>query len=216
MAVGTLIGTVQVQGASPLFTFGFNDLNGSYSFDGSGGTLSIEPTAIADGGPFDSAGDVTRVFEPEETADYDAGFVALGTMANFLVTMDISGVTSSTASAVGSFTVMDTNGDQLVGDFAGSWFALGSFGTFDGLAQNVEFLSASGDGIFNGPGGGSFDMNIPFGPIYEGAFLSLETGVWFNESFDTADFQVTASFVPEPATMVMLLTGVLAVFRRRN
>lgn len=201
---------------APIFTFGFNDLTGSYEFDGSAGQFDVEATALADGGPFDSSGDVTRVLPPDMTANFDPGFVTLGTAADVVVQMAITNVTSNTADGVGTFLITDANGDQISGDISGTWRRNGLFGSFAGVATEVMLDSLSGDGTFDGPSGGAFDLAFPGGPTYSGAILVLETGSWFSSDFSDADVQVTASIVPEPAGCAVMALAALALTRPRR
>lgn len=206
-----------VADTDPLFTFGFTDLDGDYSDNGDRtGTFTAVATSEAMGGPYNSAGDVTRVLDPGDTANYDAGFVNLGTMADFTMSMDISDVTGSFANATGEFRVTDADGDYITGNISGTWERLsGNFGSFDGTAGNV-MLHTAGNGQFDGPSGGSWDMNLPFGPIYNGAIIVLETGSWFSDSFNDTNTQVEASIVPVPGAVVLGLIGFGALSRRRR
>lgn len=222
VSVALGVGAPALAAPSPLFTMGFTDLDGDYAADdGSSGTFTAIASQRSLGGPFDTAGDVTRVFGDGDTARYRSGFLGLGTAADVQLTMDVYDVTSSTAMADGSFTVTDANGDVLTGTISGQWRRLGGiFGSFTGLASNVRFVDASGDGMFDGPSGGSFSTSFPHGSLFEGAIIVLETGSWFSSSFANRNTQIEAAFVggviPAPGAALLGAIGLGMVGMRRR
>lgn len=199
----------------PHFTFGFTDLDGDYTASGAGGQFRAVASALASGGPFDSAGDVTRVAPPQSTADFDPGFAAMAGSLNVELTMDISNVTSDSAEASGSFTITDLNGDTITGEIAGAWNRLGSvFASFKGLLQNVALTNSSGDDRFDGSFGSGFSMLFSGQPL-AGAIIVLETGAWFDASFADQNTQVEASIIPAPSAAALGLIGLVMLARRR-
>lgn len=208
-----------VAAADPIVTFGFTDLDGDYTLTNPGnpalgGPFVARASAISTGGPYDSRGDVTRVLTPGDgTALFNQAFVAGADSLDFVLNMAIGNVTSSAATATGSFVLTDFDGDTITGNITGNWIRLGGvFGSFEGTLSNISFNSTA-DGQFEG-NIGSFPLTFPGGPLYDGAIIVLETGRWFTSNFSNADTQVEASILPEPASLVLLSLG-LAFARRR-
>jgi hypothetical protein len=204
-------------------SFGFTELNGSYDY----GTSTFTAVAVDDGigGRLRTAGDVTRVIAPAATADYDDGFVSLGSSADFQLTMTLSNITPTSADVLandGSFLIIDADGDTLTGNISGTWLP-GAFGflVFNGMLTNVG-LSDNGnrDGYFNGPSGGLFEIDMaPAAAPFEGAILTLTApvGHFFDQGgFTAADTLIEAQVLPGPAAMFMLVAGGLTTLRRRR
>lgn len=199
--------------ADPIVTFSFTDLESDFGFDGEIGFLNTTASAIAAGGPFNSTGDVTRVLPPPGTATFGTGFVGLGGLANFVMSQQITNIDPNSADGVGSFAIIDPQGDIISGTLVGTWENLGLFAAFSGLLSNVTFINTSLDGTFDGPTAGNFGMTFPGGPLYDGSIMSLITGSWFSAPFEDANTLVQGSIVPEPASALLLLA--VALLRRR-
>jgi hypothetical protein len=191
----------------PLFTAGFNDLSGSFELDeAASGTLSAIATAEAGEGTSATSGDVTRILAPGGTALFRPGFVGGPTLGDVAISMQIFDIDEQSALGSGSFIVTDANGDTLSGTITGDWTRLpGPFGSFSGLADDVQFTDASGDATFDGPDGGSFATQFSSGPPFAGAFIILETLGWFTEDFAGRTVQFSSAFVPEPASAMVLV-----------
>lgn len=218
LAAAALMVPAAVGGTDPIFTFGFTDLDGDYAFNGTdGGSFTARATSLALGGPYDTSGDVTRVSAPPGTALYDTGFLVGANQADFVLNMQISGVSGSVATANGDFRLTDANGDLITGEIHGSWDRINdTFSNFAGVASNVRVNGVSGDGMFNGPSSGAWSLDLPFGPIYSGAVIVLETGNWFAHAFQNGDTQIQASIVAVPAPGAALLGGLgIALVARR-
>ncbi len=209
MVVALMAGSAS---ADVIMSFGFTDLNGSY--DGTG----FSAVAV-DSGALSTTGDVTRLANPGATADFNTGFASGLTAADVSISIDVTNLTATTADGMGSFVITDADGDTIAGDLDGVWTTMG-FGSifFTGLIGNVQ-LTANANNTFDGPSGGSFDMNLPGEAPYEGAFvqLSIDTsGGFFSSEFTGRSIQVVGEIVPTPGSLALLGAGGLVGIRRRR
>mgnify|MGYP000072065286 CR=1 FL=1 len=194
--------------AAPILSFGFTDLNASFTPTGvQQGDFLVEAGIRTDG-------DVTRVLPLTQTAQFTHDFTTSG--ADYSMSMDITNITPLTALASGTFEIRDINGDTITGNVAGSWVWSAPFAFFNGALSNVQFNSL-GNGVFEGPGGGAFGMNFSaFGPApYEGAIMTLQTGTWFTSGYQGVNALVQGAVVPEPAGVALVLGGLLLARRKR-
>ncbi|MFG0328930.1 MAG: hypothetical protein ACF8PN_03425 [Phycisphaerales bacterium] len=206
--------------ADVIFSFGFTDLDGDYN----AGTQTFTANA-SNSGDLISSGDVTRQLAPIGSAEFNAGFLGLGTSADYTMSMTLSNITATSADVLAgdaSFTVTDADGDTLQGDIIGQWLA-GAGGAlfFNGALTNVFFTDNGGqDGMFDGPSLGAFSMDFGSLQTFDGAIVTLSvdpTGGFFLESFDDASTLVSAEVVPAPAAFATLgLAGLMAGRRRRR
>ena len=203
--------------ADTILSWGFTDLNGSFSTDTS--TFNAHADNTLD---VSTTGDVTRLADPGATADYGAGFYNPQGTADVQLTLSVDNIAGLTADGAGSFVITDADGDVLAGDIVdGQWVSPG-FGVmfFNAHLEHVAFDQVSQDGLFNGPSGGSFDMDLPGEAPYEGAFIQLfiETdGGFFSGDFSDISVQANGEIIPTPGSMAMLgLGGLCALRRRRN
>jgi hypothetical protein len=194
--------------AGPIATFGFTELNGDW--DGVNQFFANDGAA--------TSGDVSRILPVVQTALYEPGFAG---PAGYQMTMTLSAITPAGAIGIGSFIVRDANGDSITADVSGAWVANGPFGFFNGLLTNVYF-NETGDGIFQGPSGGSFPMdfsNVTHAEPYDGAIMTLTTGSWFTPGtpFSDESTLVHASILPEPTSIALAVLGLVGTtFRRRT
>lgn len=193
--------------AGPILTFGFTELDGSFN-----GT-----NLFTAGVGSDTDGDVTRVLPVEQTALFNADFSGL--TADYFMTMTLTNITAATADGTGSLIITDVDGDTITADAAGAWIRNGVFGFFNGLLENVRF-NPTGDGVFEGPSGGSFSLDFSaFGPApYEGAIMVLETGKWFTVGtpWTAQNTLIQGSVLPEPSTALLGALGLAALIAQRR
>lgn len=213
----------QAMAVDTILSFGYTDLNGSFA--GSGGNGSFTANATNAGG-LASGGDVTRLSSPAGTATFNPGFVSGLDAADFALTLSVFGNNGSVAFGQGTFTITDVDGDTITGNIDGFWVkgadtGNGSFNTFfNGDLSNVVLTdNGIADGQFSGNGGSSFDLNLGFPGIFEGALvqLFLQPGSdFFGSNFSGISTQVSGEIVPAPSAAALLgLVGVAGLRRRR-
>lgn len=210
--VGGVFGLAGAAGAAPVLSFGFTDLAGS--FDTGTGVFEAEAAETAD---LKTSGDVTRLAGPVGTANYDTGFLSASAFADVNITMNVTPIDAQNASGMGSFTITDDDGDTITGTINGTFNTPGAGITFfTGLLSDVTLTGST----FNGPDGGSFDMDLPGNAPYTGAFVSLyilNGSTFFNSSFSDVSVQASGLIVPSPGSMALLgLGGLMAVRRYRR
>lgn len=207
--LGTIAGSANAQLVS---SFGFTELSASFSLD------TNEFRAQSSGAnELASSGDVTAFGPGGGTALFDPGFFSGGSNAYVVFRMDIVSNNGTTALAEqGRILIVDADGDNLVGSFIGQWVYRSGFAFFDGEITTAQFNDV-GDGVFDGPGGGSFDTpeGILLGAL---SILTVETdGSLFADDFDgrvaSADGLLV---VPGPGSLALLGAGGLLIGRRRR
>lgn len=198
--------------AEVLATLTYDDLGGSYN----AGTFS----AVAVNTPFlHSSGDTSRLVGPNSaTATFSPGFEGGADPAGFNLSLSVVPINAQTASGSGTFTAVDRDGDYITGTIAGTWYYPGpGFIFFNGALSNVT-LNAVTDNNFDGTGGGSWDMNLPGGPVFSGALVQLVFGGadFFQTPFGGRATGITAQIIPTPGSLALLGLGGLAALRRRR
>ncbi len=202
--------------ADVIATFGYTDLNGRYvKSSATTGTF----TARADGGVLNTGGDVTRLAAPGGTAQFDTGFMDLGTFADVLITLSVTVTGVGEATGAGTVVLTDVDGDTLTADIGGIWQSPGGGVVFySGLLSNVFFNdNGAADGTFDGISG-SFDMDLPGDPPYTGAFSQLYirfTGGFFTNNFNNQTVSADGQIIPAPGALALLGVAGLAARRRR-
>ncbi len=194
--------------ADAILSFGFTDLAGTY--DHTAGSFSAVDDA-------DTSGDVTRLEPPISSANYDVGFSGGTAAASFVVS--VFNKVGSLAQGMGSFSIVDADGDVLSGDITGTWISSGLGIFFNGDLSNVAF-TLSGNGMFDGPSGGSFDPSFSGTPPYEGALVQLfvpPSSNFFNSDFTVDSVEVSGEIIPTPGALALVgMAGIAGLRRRRS
>jgi hypothetical protein len=210
LAAAGVAASAAVANAQTILTFGFTDVNGT--FTASDGSF----TGVADS---TTSGDVTRLSSPAGTAVFEPGFVGSGS-ADFSFDIDVMITGAGEADGDGTFTVTDVHGETLTGLLDGQFTQLGGgIIAFSGLLSGVQFNDVSGDGTFDGPSVGSFSTDLPGTGPYDGALVQLfiaSSGGFFDADFTGVSTQVSGVVVPAPASLALLGLGGLAAVRRRR
>ncbi|MCL4222415.1 MAG: hypothetical protein KJZ65_13710 [Phycisphaerales bacterium] len=208
---GAIAGLAAVTTAAPILSFGFTDLAGSFS-TGSG----VFQANASDTAALSTSGDVTRLAGPIGTANFDTGFLTASAFADVNITMNVSIIDAQNASGVGSFTLTDDDGDTITGTINGTFHTPGYGITFfTGLLSNVMLSGTT----FDGPDGGSFDMDLPGNAPYPGAFVALyilNGTSFFNRDFREVSVQVNGEILPSAGSMSLLALGGLVASRRQR
>lgn len=211
LAIAGVAATAAVANAQAILTFGFTDVDGSFTASDSSFVGASTAT---------TSGDVTRLASPGGTALFAPGFAGTG-FADFSFDIDVMITGAGTADGDGTFTIVDVTGESLTGTIDGGFVQLGSGGiiAFNGLLSGVQFNDVSGDGTFDGPTSGSFGTDLPGTAPYDGAlvqlFISGSSG-FFDADFTGVSTQVSGEIIPAPATLALLGLGGLAAARRRR
>ncbi len=214
VAAAALVAAAGSASADVILTWGFTELNGTYN------NITKEFTAKAENnGNLQTTGDVSRLVSTTGTALFQDGFVSGADSADYQMNISVFNKVGNTAQGTGTVTITDKNGDTIYADITGDWISPG-FGIvyFNGLLNNVVVTDNSGDGTFDGPGGGSFSSDFSAYSSLNGALVQLftRTGVgFFNTSFSNVTTLVSANVVPTPGSLALVgIAGVLAVRRR--
>lgn len=211
IAAAGVAATATVANAQAILTFGFTDVNGSFTASDGSFTGASDTT---------TSGDVTRLSSPGGTAVFEPGFVGTGA-SDFTFDIDVMITGAGTADGSGTFSIVDIHGESLTGSLDGEFIQLGTGGiiAFNGLLSGVEFNDVSGDGTFDGPTAGSFSTDLPGQAPYDGALVQLfitGSGGFFDADFTGVSTQVSGEVIPAPASLALLGLGGLAAARRRR
>lgn len=210
LAAAGLAASATVANAQAVLTFGFTDVNSSFTASDGSFTGAADAT---------TSGDVTRLSAPGGTAVFDPGFVGTGA-ADFSFDIDVMLTGADTADGSGTFSIVDVHGETLSGTIDGEFSLIGGVAiAFSGSLSDVAFSDVSGDGTFDGPTTGSFSTDLPGSGPYSGAVVQLfldGTGSFFGSDFNDVSTQVSGVVVPAPASLALLGLGGLAAARRRR
>lgn len=211
-AVAALAAAVGTASAGLVTSFGFTELSASFNIEN--GIFEAEASS-ANG--LATTGDVTAYGAGIQTAVYNPGFYTAGTDAYVLFRMDIISSDGQTAEAAnGRILIVDADGDNLSGTFEGTWTSQFGFAFFDGQITGAQFNDA-GDGVFEGPGGGSFET--PEGTLLGAlSFLMMQVnGGLFMSSFEATPASADGMLVaPAPGALALLGAGALTMVRRKR
>ena len=112
---------------------------------------------------------------------------------------------------------------MISGQVNGTWIATPGYIFFNGYLNNVVITPSASEGTsFDGTDGGSWGLNLPSPPPYEGAVVQLVFGgnpsTFFANSFQDRATGVTAQLIPTPASIALLGLGTVVVAggRRRR
>ncbi len=199
-----------------LISFGFTDLSTAFDVN-----TSLLTASSVDFGNLSSGGDVSRLIGSLGDAEFDSGFESLGTLGHFDLSMSISNVMIDTADGLGTIQITDANGDTITSDISGDWSLVGGiFYVFSGVLDNVFVNDNSGDGLFDGPSGGSFSTSFLSPQPFNGAAVYLyfgKPGGFFSKDFSGVSGEIAGEIVPAPGAAALLgLSGLVAMRRRRG
>lgn len=205
--------------AEVLLSYGFTDLSGSFTRGAVAGEGAFRAEAV-DAGTIRTSGDVTRLVGPGGTANFDVGFQSRSAFANAVFDINVTNNNGNTADGQGEFVITDADGDTLSGGIMGTWVRTGNNIYFNGLLLGVVFSDeGQQDGTFDGVDGGSFGMDLPGTPPYDGAYIQLfilPGNNFFQRTFRSVSVQANGEIIPAPAAMALLgVAGVFSGCRRR-
>lgn len=170
-----------------------------------------------------SSGNVSRLVNPTGQALFEPGFVSASNPADFNINVTaVPTANPNRRNGTGTFASVDRDGDTISGDVSGTWIATPGYIFFNGFLTNVTVTPSASEGTaFDGTQSGSFGLDFPSPPPYEGAVVQLVFGgtpsTFFANSFQDRATGVTAQLVPTPASIALVgLGAVVAVGGRRR
>lgn len=211
-AAGLLAGTASAQVTVASFTF--DSLAGSYVPTGAN-TGQFTARAV-DTATLRSVGSFNRI-NNATPAQFVAGFVSGPDVADVLITMNVTRLNATTATAVGMVVVTDVNGDVYRSPINGVWSKNLTGAGFGGAMTSPVFDSTAGNGIIEGNTGG---WAPNFGPGALSGAISLivlnANASFFTTAYSGEAIGATAQIIPGPAALAMAgLAAGLAGRRRR-
>lgn len=215
VVAATLLAGAGLASADVIASYSFSDLNGSYD---AGSQLF---SAVADNNAdFRTGGDVSSLIGSKGTAQYDTGFLGLGS-ADVSFQLEVSNITATSADSIGVLSITDADGDTLTASISGSWTILNPFGFmfFTGSSSDYAFTdNGVQDGFFNGSSG-AFELAGLANRLLDGAVsLLLQSPGGFATSFADASTQSDGIVIPAPGVLALAGLGVagMAFGRRRD
>lgn len=212
LAAGALVaGLAGSANADVIATLTYDDLAGSFNRNGNGGLFVARAVSLP--GVLQTSGATSRIVPVQGNADFVPGFVAGADPADCVITINTLLTGPSTATGVGSFIATDIDGDTVTGNLSGEWTSAGGgILFFNGALTNVQLNGQ----VFNG-NSGSWDMDLPGDPPYEGAIVQLtfSGSGFFDQNFENRATGSTLQIVPAPGALALLGLGGLVAARRR-
>ncbi|MBL8885681.1 MAG: hypothetical protein JNK16_03395 [Phycisphaerales bacterium] len=213
-------GTVSVaQAATTLVTFGYNNLQGTYTAAGmNAGNFSA--VAVDQGvGGLQTDGSVSRLVPGAGQSKFAAGFKSLATFADFSINISFTRLSATTGLGAGNFTATDALGNTVAGSISGFWSVQPTIGiAFNGTLANVNITP---NATFTGTDGSStnWNTNLPSPAPYTGALTQLifNGGAFFtDQNLSNVATQVSGQIVPSTGSLALFgLSGLVAARRRR-
>ncbi|MFA6044002.1 MAG: hypothetical protein WC718_03370 [Phycisphaerales bacterium] len=202
-----------------LVSMRYDSLAGSYD-----AALQQFTARAVDTASLRTSGNVSRLVSPTGQAIFEAGFVSAANPADFNINVTaIPTANPNRRSGVGSFASVDLDGDTISGDVSGTWISTPGYIFFNGFLTNVIITPSASEGTsFNGTQSGSFGLDFPTPPPYEGAVVQLvfagNSNTFFANSFQDRATGVTAQLIPTPASVALMGLGTMVVVggRRRR
>lgn len=211
-AAGLLAGSASAQVTVASFTF--DSLAGNYV--ASTATTGLFTARAVDTATLRTVGSFNRI-NNATPAQFNAGFVSGPDVADVLITMNVTRLNATTATAVGMVIVTDVNGDVYRSPINGVWSKNLTGAGFGGAMTNPVFDSTAGNGLIEGNTGG---WAPNFGPGALSGAISLivlnANASFFTTSYTGEAIGATAQIIPGPAALVVAgLAAGLAGRRRR-
>lgn len=207
LAIAVGVSAASVARGDPVASLTYDDLSASYR-----SATQIFTAQAVNNAFLQSSGDTARVVPTPGNATFAPGFVSRG-VANYLFTMSVVPTGPFSATGIGSLTITDATGDTITGLINGTWGRPApGFIFFNGTLNGVRIQSA--DGRFDGEQG-SWDVDLPGGPVYDGMFVNVVFGgsTFFTGDFNNRAVTITAMIVPPPGVW-FVIAGAMMMRRR--
>ena len=195
----------------------YQDLQAGFLF--APGLLTVN---AASNGSHSSFGQVQRLIPTAGVADFSSGFTGGVDPAHFSTTFLVTNITSTSATATGSFSAVDFDGDEISAVAAGTIAIASGSSTFTGTLSGIVF-SDNGllDDQFDG-GSGSFSLS-GFSALTTGSFTVFASNIDVSLSSDQSNFLIEPSYasfeisaVPSPSAAAAFVTFSAVSLRRRR
>ena len=203
-----------------VLSFSYSTLAGSFdpTGDDTGDFVATATTKLAETSLF-TTGSVTRLVEPSGTALFAFAPYHDFADADFTLALSVFDIDRNlnTASATGTLTAVDIDGDTISGDVSGGWRLISGQATFTGSITDMAIVSD--DELFDG------QFNTGFSAVFEdveqmiGVVTDITgvSGGFFEERFIDHSSLVTRQVIPAPGAVVLGVIGLSLIgwFRKR-
>ncbi|MFO0857676.1 MAG: hypothetical protein U0640_10010 [Phycisphaerales bacterium] len=156
-----------------------------------------------------TVGDFSRSVTPRNNADFPQGF------ANINLSLAIQRVSDTFATANGTLTIVDVDGDNFSTTVSSDMYLLAPGFYFFSDSQPAPVQFVTNDGFFNGVSGSwpiDGAMTSAFATILP---LGLSAPGFFTEDF-SSPLALSGQLIPSPTATPMLLVGTLIIARTRR